>query len=526
MNLAVLNKLYPAHFALKMRICLLLSLFTGVITAFAMPPWNFWFLLIIGLSALYILLINVTSTCKVFFTTWCFFFGYFLVSLSWIGNALLVDGNEYRFVWPLAVCGLPALLSLFPAFTMTVSHKFFNLKSLEGYIAFVVSLSMSEWLRGHLFTGFPWNLIAYSWSDKLSIIQSISIGGVYFLSLLTIFWASVFGYLLGHKRKMISTISILLLATITFISVFSFGVLRLERLSKNDKNHDLYVSMIQANIKQEDKWNANKSAVNLKKHIELSAQSIKNLPKGSTVIVIWPETAITQSIIEHPVASEELKRFLNIDKTKNILLMTGILRYESSGNKTKYYNSLVLYNQDLIPLSIYNKSHLVPFGEYIPYKSFIPLKPIVEFNGFQQGEGQKTVNIDSLLPYSPLVCYEIIFPGKIVDKNVRPEWIVNVTNDAWYGISAGPYQHYAMALFRAIEEGIPVVRTANTGISSVIGPYGNVLYKSNIFEQDGQSLRLPKKLSEATLYAQHKDLCYFIFLSILSLIAIIIRQNR
>lgn len=494
-----------AH-SLPLRQKAFLSFLAGGIAAFTMPPYGVWLFLFPALGTLYFLLSG--STCKkdCFITSYLFGFGYFVTGLWWIGNALLVEGNDYQWAWPLAVIGLPVMLALFPAICLTTLHRFANYKSLSGFCGFVFTMTLSEWLRGHLFTGFPWNLYGYGWSELDSIIQTVSFGGIYFLTLLTIFWGSATGFLLVWQSNIVRRLIFILFVTGTFGLSFLYGYNRLNQYIPSFHN-DLRLRIVQTNIPQHEKWDRDFFWPNFEKYLELS-QPGKNY-EGRTLI-IWPETAISYHHTGNKTTRQEIIDLLQ--RHQNGFLMTGILRRE---NEHHYMNSLTLYDSNLSLLKAYDKSHLVPFGEYIPLQKFIPLKTVTSFTGFKAGNGPISQNAQDIPAYSPLICYEIIFPGHVTGKKNRPEWIINVTNDGWYGDSPGPYQHLSKARFRAIEEGLPVVRVAGTGISAVIDPTGRILEYISYGKTDTLVASLPKPIEEKTFYARHRDIPTFVIMLLL-----------
>ena len=356
----------------------------------------------------------------------------------------------------------------------------------------------SEWLRGHIFTGFPWNLYGYGWAHTLPMAQLAAIGGIYWLSLVTVLWAALPGFLAIWPQQKIRKAVLLALLVATMGGAWLYGSYRL-KTHPTDISNDAIVRLVQPNIRQEDKWNPHKRGENLEKLLTLSVAGRENslLP----TIIVWPETAISDYLLIDDTARAAIRAVLS-GYEKPVILLAGTMRHERGPTDgMKYFNSLVAYDSRLQPVAIYNKSHLVPFGEYIPLQKYIPLEPVVKFSGFEKGGGPQTLRIPGFnLSFSPLVCYEIIFPGAVTGGEDRPDVIVNVTNDAWYGDSSGPRQHFIQAQFRAIEEGIPVIRAANTGISGIIDPAGRIIRRYRLGESAESDINLPRKLADATLY--------------------------
>lgn len=495
---------------------LLLSLVSGVFLAFAQAPTYFWFLIFPCFGLFYLLHSFAVNKKRVFFLTFCFAIGYFVTGLNWIGNALLVEGNEYRWVWPIAVIALPTLLSSFTALFSTIGFILFRKGSLIHLIGLSLLLTASEFSRGYAFTGFPWNLYGYAWGNVLPIIQSLSIIGPYGLTFLTVLAGCSAGYLVlanAERKKILGSALI-----VTFAVLFVFGSIRL----KNDvqTNQDVLIHIVQPNIVQADKWKPEKLAENFEKHIELSFMTRVALRN----IIVWPETAISPSFYSSPAVQQRMTTILN----RNTVLLTGALAVtqEEGSEERSYHNSLALFDGLSAPLRLYSKSHLVPFGEYIPFQKYIPLKPVVSFVGFERGKGSTSIDIGEGFPlFSPLICYEIIFPHQAVDRDQpRPDFILTVTNDGWYGDSAGPYQHFEQARFRAIEQAIPVIRSANTGISGLIDPYGRVIEKAELLQEASISVFLPEKSAEATFYGRYSDKPLFILA--LLLLVVLIRTEK
>lgn len=507
---------------LPLRAKALLAFAGGCAAAFAMPPFSFWPLLFPALGGLYLLLAGDLRTKQAFAVSYLYGFGYFLSGLWWIGNALLVEGNEYQWAWPLAVIGLPLLLALFPALCLTAFHLFARYRTIPGFCGFMFALALSEWLRGHLFTGFPWNLYGYGWSHIDAIIQTASVGGIYFLTLLTIFWGGAAGFLLIWQRPLLWRLSLFLFVTATIGLSFLYGHNRLGQYEPSFHN-GLELRIVQANIPQHEKWDSAFFRQNFEKYLSLSSPPAlppekdrnNKEPPGST-IVIWPETAISFYHLENEVVHTALQEMLESYETPAYLL-TGILHRHGAD----YTNSLTLYDKNLAPVTSYDKSHLVPFGEYIPFQDYIPLKTVTSFTGFKPGNGPVSQNAPAMPLYSPLVCYEIIFPGTVVNRSNRPGWIINVTNDGWYGNSPGPYQHLVKAKFRAIEEGIPVIRAAGTGISAVINPAGQIIHKIGYGKDGVLTARLPQALPAPTLYARTGETVFSGFMLLLLLVFIL-----
>lgn len=471
----------------SIQFCLVLC--AGFMLSFSMAPHNLWTISFLSFSVFYVILASSQNIFWAALHGWAFSFGFFIISLSWIGNALLVDGNDYRWAYPLAVVALPFALAFFSAIASTLIFKLSNLRTSFGFMTFVTLLSLFEFLRGHLFTGFPWNLYGYAWSGQIEVLQILSLQNVYVLTMLTIFWASTVGFWVISNRKKQATI-ITIIAALTLVLAYGYGAWRITKHDNLQTYDELIAHIVQPNIPQFEKWDHEKIGLNFQKHLTWHNQ-VKNSDKN---LYIWPETAI------HPQyeASEQIETILEGKLQQQTgtssALLTGALIYDPETNQ--YTNSLIEYNENGRSSAQYDKAHLVPFGEYIPFQKWIPLETVTRFSGIKAGKGLKTLTVFETLKYSPLICYEILFPGNVVDPTNRPDFIVNITNDAWYGNSAGPHQHLMKARFRAIEEGISVLRAANTGISAVIDPLGNVIEDKALFQAGVLISKIPKSIDQ------------------------------
>jgi apolipoprotein N-acyltransferase len=302
------------------------------------------------------------------------------------------------------------------------------------------------------------------------------------LTWLTLLWSSVPAcFLLFNTRQKTVCAGI---GCFSFIACFAFGFWQLQGVQAY--HDDVVIKLVQPNIAQSEKWRGDQMFGHFRKTLALSENTEG---QNKTTLIIWPETALSYRIFNAPGAAEELRSVLRSYPPSSALL-TGMLRFDAA--HAAYYNSLVMIGDNSELFNIYDKHHLVPFGEYIPFQQWIPLAPVVQFKGFEPGAGLKTMEAPSGVRYSPLICYEIVFPGRSMEQGTAPDFIVNVTNDAWYGESAGPYQHLTQALYRAVETGMPVIRAANTGFSAIISPYGRIEGKTELFKADSSTLKLPQ----------------------------------
>ncbi|MCK6417402.1 MAG: apolipoprotein N-acyltransferase [Alphaproteobacteria bacterium] len=439
----------------------LFCLLAGAAASLAMAPYHLWPVLFAAISLFYLLLVQTRHSRTAALYGWLFGFGYLAFGLSWIGNALLVDGNPQAWAWPLAVTALPAALALYFACSAYCIRRFYNLNTIAGFFGFIGFLTLGEWLRSVLFTGFPWNLFAHSWAATLPMIQITAPANVYFLNLLTIFWTALPALLWLLRKERTKFYSLLAAGLLTILIVAGWGAMRLQANPTTYTDHSIRI--VQPNIPQAEKWQREKMIDHFLRHTRLS-QRTNSEPAAD--VIIWPETALNFFLAQDRGIQASLRHMLQTH-TPSSLLVTGMLNFDPATQT--YQNAVVAIDARGDVVQRYNKHHLVPFGEYIPFQRWIPLTPVVEFEGFAPGPGPQTLTfLNPALRIAPAICYEIIFSGALRDhKNPPPDLIVNVTNDGWYGRSAGPYQHLDQAIFRAVEEGVPVARAANTGISAL-----------------------------------------------------------
>jgi len=457
----------------------LFILLGGAIGAFAFPPYNLTILGLLSYGLLFIFVKRAANCKQAMFVSGLWSISFFVSGLWWIAQALLVEGNPFWWAYPIAVLGLPALLSVFHIVSSAIFKKIertFELDLIISGALFALIFATSEYLRGNLFTGFPWNLPAYIWSDHLTILQTLSWAGPYGLSLMTIVLSvSIAALTLECSKK--SSIVALVVVT-AFLSLHFWGGNRLHNASvTNNTSSNTLVRVVQPNIKQEDKWNPNLYSEHLS---TLQRLSISPLPDEDfdTVLLIFPETAINDVMMSSDSAREAFASITKHykEKGKVVYILTGALRsHVSLDGGVGYYNSALLYDDKGYIIDDYDKSHLVPFGEYMPLSDVLDIAPIVGFSGFQKGDGPTTIHKKGIPSMGVAICYELIFPKKLINQSDRPELIVTITNDGWYGNTPGPYQHHMMARYRAIEEETPVLRAANTGVSGGFDSFGRSL---------------------------------------------------
>ncbi len=487
------------------------SFFFGSILVLCFPPFNFWPLLFPSLTFIFLQSYYAKSKKKAFFIGWFFGLSFFLFGLYWIFNSFLIREGIFIYIVPICLFLFSSFLAFFFGLITFLNYKFKSTNLILSIAFFSIFWTFSEILRGYLFTGFPWNLLAYTLSNYNILIQICSVIGVYGLSFFIVYSVvsiSVFVFEFKKKKNLFLIFSFVFV----FFSIFLYGSNRLKN-SDLEVINDSLIRVVQPNINQKDKLEFSKKEENYKKITNLSFES-KFLPLKKTTI-FWPETALLDV---EDIYKYEIFEKLKINLKKNKYLITGTFKKE----KNSFYNSIVVLDENLSINFLYDKIHLVPFGEYVPFSSFLNS---LGFNFFGLKKGlfnQKKIEYKDFPSFKALICYEIIFPGKFVKKD-RPTILINFTNDAWFGSTIGPHQHFVNSIFRAIEEGRHLVRIANTGISASIDPYGRILKKitlnsSGYFDTE---IFVPKN----TIYSKYKNNLFFSILIILFFLLCILKYQ-
>jgi apolipoprotein N-acyltransferase len=368
---------------------------------------------------------------------------------------------------------------------------------------FAVLMALSEWLRGHLFTGFPWNLSAYGWGASLALLQSASLMGAYGLSFLTILLGAALAELASRRWRMPAALLLL------FAVLWAYGAYRLAVTTASDVP-DVRVRLVQPDIPQAEKYVRRLLLRNWQRLLALSVQAPAGNQKLPTHI-IWPEAATGFAIASSSGALNQIALLT----ARGQSLITGSDRVVREHNSITAYNSLYLFPAGGGPARTYDKFHLVPFGEYVPFAKIfnsIGINQLTVGSGFTPGDRPHVLEASPAPPVTPLICYEVIFPHAVIDPaGPRPGWLINVTDDSWFGPWAGPRQHFLIARVRAIEEGLPIARAANTGISAMIDPLGRVRAQLGLDKSGVVDAALPQALAPP-LYARLGDLVFLIFL--------------
>jgi apolipoprotein N-acyltransferase len=497
-----------------------IALIAGALSALAMAPFNAWPVLFLTFPVM-VWLIDGAGAGRgrgvpaAAMAGWWFGLGYFVPGLYWIGYAFLVDASTFAWLMPFAVLGLPAYLALFTAFGFALARVIWS-RDASRVLALAATLTLSEWLRGHVLTGFPWNTFGYALTEPLALAQTGSLIGLWGLTFLSVaIFASpavlIDGTSRGRKPWIAPAAALVLL-----IAMGIFGAVRLSG-HPTTMIADLKLRIMQPNLQQDVRFNYSAKAEVMQKYLALSDRA--SGPQSTGVrdvnVLIWPESAFPFFLTREADAMAQIADLL----PKGTVLITGAVRAPDvppGVRITRAYNSIYVIDHDGSVLSVYDKLHLVPFGEYLPFQNWMEKLGFEQLTrvqgGFIPGTRRRTLEIPHAPRALPLICYEAIFPGDVAERNDRPGWIVNLTNDGWFGISTGPYQHLQQVRLRAIEEGLPVVRAANTGISAVIDPVGRVVARLGLGLEGVLDSGLPSSIPP-TIYARIGDIPAAIFVA-------------
>ena len=510
---------------MKKKIILdVLLLFTlGALSSFSLPPLNFFLINFFTFSIFFIFLYKklvFQNSKKVFFLYgWIFGFGYFLTNIYWIIISLSFDPN-FNFLIPIALIVIPVFLGLFYGIVTFIFYVFNFRDVTSSFYLFSLLFGLAEYIRGSILTGFPWNLIIYSFSENLKFISFLSVIGTYSFNLLVISFFTVPAvYILRKTKKEILVCILLLLFPILLLTYGNFY--KNLFLTKELKENPYTIRVISANISL-DRFYDNidtKDVIN-----ELINLSFPNPEKK--IFFLWPEGIIPDTYQDQMILYRDL---FKDNFNKNHLIGLGITSRLPSGDQYEYYNSFSVFDSNLNLVKNYNKVNLVPFGEFLPFENFlnkVGLKTITNnFGSFTSGKERKIMKLESnfqSLSFLPLICYEIIYSGKLT-KNFDFDYIFNISEDGWFGKSVGPKQHLVHSIFRAIESGKYVIRATNNGMGVIINPLGEIEKKID-YGKNGYVDFTSRRDIEPTIFSVYGNKIFFIL--ILLYIFLIFSFNR
>jgi apolipoprotein N-acyltransferase len=497
----------------------LTAIAAGIVGSLSLPPADVLPTLWIAFPVLVWLLDGVKSWKGALWVGWLFSFGFLAFSLYWLTFALFVAIDQYWWVVPFASSGLAFGLSIYHGIGTAIAWRVSPEKPLARVLTLVGMWSLAWWVYGHALTGFPWNLPGYAWTEFPWLIQIASVGGAYAVTLLVIL-APALAALLGSPFATRSHGRLAAAAGIAIVGVAAiFGAVRLPS-GPTPSQPDVRLRLVQPSIQQSLKWVEGRYADNLRQHIQLSLQPAERPPTA----IIWSEAAEPFPLEKHP---ENAKAIGQATLQPGQLLITGIDRDLTDQDPPTFRDSIQVLNRDGDLLATYDKFHYVPFGEYMPLGKYLPFIKAVAVGDLEPtpGPGPRTIRLPGLPPAGMLICYEVIFPGEVVEPGNRPDWLLDVTNDAWFGLSAGPYQHFAMMRVRSVEEGLPLANAANDGISGVVDPYGRITARLELGKIGVLDADLPKPIAE-TIYAKIGDALFFAMAATLSAAGFILGRGK
>ena len=495
-----------------------LALLFGVLAAVAMPPFNLVPTLFLAFPGLVWLIDQRPGWRGAFADGFVWGLGFYIPSLYWTTEALFVDIGQFWWMVPFALVGLPALMALFNGAATALARRFWQ-PGIGRILALAAAWGLFEWLRGHMLTGFPWVLIGYAWSGSaaplLAGLQSVSLIGIYGVSLLTVLVAALPARLGDAGRPILAPA----LGLAGLAAALLWGAVRLA------DGPDPLVAGVTLRLVQPafEQTAVSTQALEQQRFGELLA--LARSPGADKVTAqIWPEGAVGFPLNLDANARAAIAEVV----PKDGLVITGTIRVQRGvGDDFKAWNNISAIDGTGALVSSYDKFHLVPFGEYVPLHKYLQFNQIVARRfDFSTGPGPSTIPLGPLPPAGPIICYEAIFPHEVIDEAHRPGWILNVTNDAWFGTSTGPYQHFATARTRAVEEGLPLVRAANTGISGVVDAHGRLLDSLGLGRKGVLDVPLPAGQPAATPYGRWGDTVFFLLIFATGGLAVRLARRR
>jgi apolipoprotein N-acyltransferase len=511
----------------------LIAFAAGALGTLALEPIGLWPLMFISFSILIWLTDGVARSgwrgaLGGFGIGWFFGFGYLLTGLYWVGYAFLVDAQTFGWLLPFAVILLPAAMAVYTGIGVALARLLWT-RGIFRVLTLAASLTVSEWLRGHLFSGFPWNVYGYGLTEWLPLAQSVSLVGLWGLTFIAVAVFASPAVLVDEPADTRRPWLAPGCAAVVVIAMAAFGLARLSKMPTKFVD-GVKLRIMQPNLPQDEKFNYAAKATTMARYLALSDRATGPRSSGISDVthLIWPESAFPFFLTREPDALAQIADFL----PAGTVLITGAVRAPPNvqGRITHAYNSVYEIDHDGSILDIYDKVHLVPFGEYLPFQDLLERLGLMNLTkvqgGFLAGDRHRIMQTPRGPSFAPLVCYEVIFPGEGVPREgTRPGWLLNLTNDAWFGISSGPYQHFHQARIQAIAEGLPLVRAANNGISAVVDPLGRIVSALPLGTDGIIDSALPASI-KSTLYVSLGDRHIQLVLALIFAIATVRKYRR
>lgn len=481
------------------------ALGVGAFLATSQPPLSFWWALPLGIAALFLLWHQAETGWRAFWTGWSAGTAYFVGTLFWIVEPFLVEPEKFAWMIPIALPAMAGGLALFWGAAFALARRL-GRGVWSAPLAFATCWMAFEGLRGVVLTGFPWAQPGYGLVDvpPIQMAAYLGINGVTFLLLLVgAFFGAAMAARQGRMRVAFGVVAL-------GIATGSWGV-GAARLSGDiaPRAEPLQVGIVQPNVPQTEKWRPDLRDAHLADLLEKT----RDVSARGAQVVIWPEAATPFPLAEMP----DLRAEIGARLAPGGVLLAGGIRIAARGTPAQQvHNSLIAVGSDGALLQTYDKQHLVPFGEYVPFGNVLNRLGITALislpGGFSPGEAQERVlQLDAVPHFGAMICYEAIFAHEILDRGAAVDWLVHVTNDAWFGRLAGPQQHLVQTRVRAIERGVPVARAANTGISAMIDARGQVVTLLDL-NVPGTILALLPPVTEDTLYSVYEEIPFIMII--------------
>lgn len=493
----------------------LLALGAGLAAGLAHPPFG----LLPGLLGYAVLLRLADGAAagprplrSAFLRGWLGGVGYFAISVWWVAEAFLVDARAHGWMAPFAIILLAGGLALFWGASLSV-YAMARARGVWRVLVFAGVLSALEWLRGHILSGFPWNLPGETWRAGSAPSQAAALVGAYGLTWITVALAATPAVLFDTAPRRIRALA-LGVAAGALVLLYAGGAARMAGAPPPRQDAPL-VRVAQANIDQKEKWRPENLGLIFQTYVDLTRRPAARRPD----VVVWPEGALP-AVIDHLLAPGSIyaQRLILALEPGQTLLMGANRAGLGTGDEVDYFNSLVGLRREpegLRVVGVYDKHQLVPFGEFLPLGELatrMGVRSLVHMpEDFTAGPPPRPFAMPGLPSVQPLICYEALFPGVVrqgaIRSGHRPQWILNISNDAWFGVTSGPLQHLNLASYRAIEEGLPMVRSTPTGVSAVVDAFGRLVPGARIdLSQVGViDVRLPAA-APSTPYHRYGDL--------------------
>jgi apolipoprotein N-acyltransferase len=480
----------------------------GAASTLALAPFNAWPVMFLTFPVLVWLVdgsaagrLGGVGTAAI--AGWWFGFGYFLAGLYWVGFAFLVDADKFGWLMPFAVAALPAGMALYTALGLALARLMWT-RGAPRVLTLAAALTLAEWLRGHMVSGFPWNAFGYVLTGPLILAQGAALIGLWGMTLLAVFVFASPAVLADDPAEAPRRYVAPLAGLAILLALAAYGTVRLAKTPTSYVS-GVHLRIMQPNLPQDQRFNYSAKQQVMSRYLALSDRATGPDASGMKDVthLIWPESAFPFFLAREADVLAQIAALLS----RRTILITGAVRAAAMApsGAVQAFNSVYVIDRDGSVAGVYDKVHLVPFGEYLPFEDFLESLGFISLTkmpgGFLAGDRRRIVTVPGAPSMLPLICYEIVFTDEAVPTNERPGWLLNLTNDGWFGISTGPYQHFQQARVRAVEQGLPLVRAANTGISAVIDPVGRIIKALPLGAEGVIDAGLPKPL-EPTLYVR------------------------